>query len=297
MLQNFQGAPRSSIIYFNRSGSITGSRSGPLPFSQSTCWPFAATADFDLDGYQDVAIGCYGELLLVHPVSVDSYRADPIVGGGRVILDLAASDYSGDGRPDVLAAAFDAHAVQLFRTIPATVPVLGYVEHSARVPVDPMALVTDVDTPVLSGGQLTVSFGGGLQAGDRLRLQTGLVTISSNTVSVDGIATGTFTTGDTLTVSLNSAATLAAVQAIVRSVAYDNTSSNPGSAMRQVVFTLTDGAGGTSVPVTKPIAIMLFNDPPIADAGGGNRTVEGTSAAGAVVALDGSTQSTRRAAL
>ena len=147
--------------------------------------------------------------------------------------------------------------------------------------------MTDVDTPVLSGGQLIIAIDGGPQAGDRFTLKTGLITVLGSTVSFGGIAVGTFATGSSLTVSFNAAASLAAVQAVVRSVAYDSTSSNPASLTRQVKLVLTDGAGGTSAQVFRPVLITPFNDPPFAN-GGGNRTLPATSTAGADVVLDGS---------
>ena len=68
---------------------------------------------------------------------------------------------------------------------------------------------------------------------------------------------------DPLTVLFNSNADVAAVEAVMRNVTYENVSSNPSTAQRSVKFSVTDGDGGVSSTVAKTIVINDVNAAPV----------------------------------
>ena len=65
--------------------------------------------------------------------------------------------------------------------------------------------------------------------------------------------------------NFNSAfATVDAVQALIRSITFENVSSNPMSLTnRSITFTVYDGDGGKSNLVTRDVSITPYNDPPV----------------------------------
>ena len=134
------------------------------------------------------------------------------------------------------------------------------VENASPAAIAPNAIVNDVDSPDFSGGTLTVQFIGNGTAADRLSVLNlgngaGQIGVAGNVVSYGGVAIGTFTGGtggsNPLVVTLNSAASLAAVQALTRAVAFGNVSESPSTATRTLRFTLTDGDGGSIQGIAK----------------------------------------------
>ncbi|MBK7847178.1 MAG: cadherin repeat domain-containing protein [Zoogloea sp.] len=79
-----------------------------------------------------------------------------------------------------------------------------------------------------------------------------------------GTYSGSFGTGSTpLTVTFNSNASVAAVQALVRNITYRNTSENPSTATRSISLTVSDGTGMTSTPAVVTMAVSAVNDAPV----------------------------------
>jgi murein DD-endopeptidase MepM/ murein hydrolase activator NlpD len=121
-------------------------------------------------------------------------------------------------------------------------------------PLAPAATVTDVDSPNFNGGTLIVepaSFG---TNNDRLGVRNqgtaaGQIGVSGTDVTYGGTVIGTFMAGvgpTIVAVGLNGNATVAAVQALVRNVTYQNVGTTPTTQRKAVRFTLTDGTGFTS---------------------------------------------------
>jgi Domain of unknown function (DUF4347)/Cadherin domain/Bacterial cadherin-like domain len=119
------------------------------------------------------------------------------------------------------------------------------------------ATVTDTDSANFDAGVLTVSFAAGSDsAEDVLAIRNegsgaGQIGVSGASVSYGGTLIGTLAGGSggtSLSVTLNSNATPAAAQALLRNITYQNTDSvAPTAGARTVRFVLTDGDGGTSV--------------------------------------------------
>ena len=121
-------------------------------------------------------------------------------------------------------------------------------------------------------------------AADRLAFRPtgsgpGQVGVSGNTLSYSGVAIGTWTggtNGTPLVATFNAQADAAAVQAIVRSVTFENTSDAPTVTPRTVRFVLTDGDGGTSNAATQTVTVAELNDAPTISAPGPQTTAEDT---------------------
>ena len=140
---------------------------------------------------------------------------------------------------------------------------ISYTRGGSPLLLDIDATVSDVDATNFNAGKLTVSVSVNRQLSDVISILVGgsgtlQVSISGQTVLVGGVAIGTYTggsNGSALVVSLNTAATADRVQSLLRAIAFSNTSSQSVLA-RTVRVTLTDGVGGTSLPVNKTVNIL-----------------------------------------
>ncbi|MCI0911769.1 Ig-like domain-containing protein [Pseudomonas putida] len=128
------------------------------------------------------------------------------------------------------------------------------------------ATVSDSDSADFGGGNLTASISANGVAGeDTLGIRSvgtgaGQISLSGNTVSYGGVAIGTVaggTGGASLVVTFNANATAAAVQALVRSITYDNGNAGNGigQASRAVSLTVSDGDGATSGTATVQVTV------------------------------------------
>ncbi|MFO0425041.1 MAG: FG-GAP-like repeat-containing protein [Planctomyces sp.] len=145
-----------------------------------------------------------------------------------------------------------------------------YTIGSLPVPLDTNATITDPDSMNFSGGRLTVQLVTGFSAQDRLTIrnqgtQIGRVGVTGSTVTYGGVAVGTFsggTGGTALLIVLNPAATPTAVQAVLRNVAFHFVGNTADANLRTVRATVTDGDGGTSMPVQKSVRLVRRNEGP-----------------------------------
>jgi subtilisin-like proprotein convertase family protein len=143
----------------------------------------------------------------------------------------------------------------------------NYVENAAPLLLVPEAAVNDADNTDFQGGALTVAFATNGMAADQLGvLDTGGITAAAGTVAFQGTNFGAVsggTNGTALVITFNSTnATPAVVQALVRAVAFANTSDTPATNARSVRFTVTDGAGGLGA-ATKLLGVIAVNDMPV----------------------------------
>jgi hypothetical protein len=125
----------------------------------------------------------------------------------------------------------------------------------------PQALVYD-GTDTFAGGSLEVRL---TPTGAMNRLWLGgPAVVDGVQVSLDGAVIGEVTSNgigeNSLKVVLNSNATLAGVQRLVRSITYQNIGGSFGK--RTVEFILDDGQGGTNVPTGKMLSVSLNGDAP-----------------------------------
>ena len=201
----------------------------------------------------------------------------------KVNTDLTGPDarpavaISPDGRHATVAwqsqgqdgSGFGVYARRLAVNEPPTVALSGgtftYHEGSGLQIIDPAAAVGDSDSADFAGGQLSVALDGGLGE-DRLAIlteSTGLIQVAGNVVTYHGVVIGTLsggTGGGPLIVALNSNATPARVQALLRRVAYENLALQRSTAPRTLRVTLADGDGNVSSEATRPIQVVLAVD-------------------------------------
>ncbi|TFH86517.1 DUF4347 domain-containing protein [Billgrantia azerbaijanica] len=168
-------------------------------------------------------------------------------------------------------------------------PVIGNLEGDSVTftegdPVTPLdqggdATLSDADAPAnLDGGNLTATVSANAVAGEDILTfdTTGTVSLAGTTagsnVTVGGIVVGTLgnnvAAGNDLVVNLTTNATLARVQTLLRSVAYDNDSEAPTASTRTIDLTVTDNDGLTSAASQVSVDVVSVNDAPTLTATG-----------------------------
>ncbi|NMY52971.1 putative Ig domain-containing protein [Pseudomonas sp. WS 5011] len=135
-----------------------------------------------------------------------------------------------------------------------------------------LSTVTDSDSANFDTGNVTVSItGNGVSAEDVLSIRNqgtgaGQIGVSGSVISYGGTQIGTFSggnAGSNLVITLDSDATPATVQALVRNLTYSNSNNdNPNSAARTVRITVSDGDGGTSSNADVTVNVTPVNDLP-----------------------------------
>ena len=157
----------------------------------------------------------------------------------------------------------------------------SWTENATPVLISSNAQITDVDSPNFEGGQLVVSVTSNAHASDRISVrnvgtgggQIGVtVSGSTTTVTYGGVALGTLTGTNRMTVFLNANATIAAVQALLRQVVFSNISEAPSTLTRTITASVNDGDRGTSNLLTKTIQVISTNDAPVIEAFGTTAT-------------------------
>jgi ELWxxDGT repeat protein len=144
-----------------------------------------------------------------------------------------------------------------------------YVEKNPVVAIAPTATLTDADSAALQNGLLTATIVDNLSPGDRLRVKnvgtgSGQIGVSGDVVSYGGKQIGTLSGQDEtlLSVRLNSSATLAAVQALIRSIGFATSGDAPIASPRSITISISDGDGGIG-EATVAVAIQAVNDAPV----------------------------------
>lgn len=179
-----------------------------------------------------------------------------LVGGGTATVSLTVTNVN------------DAPVIDLNGANAGTGTALNYIENMGPSGMAPSTLVTDIDSPILDGGTVTVAITSGADAADRLGvLNQGIgpfqVGISDGIVTWAGTIVGTVTggeNGEPLVITFNDQGTGYVVGMVTRAIVFENTSDNPSATPRTVTFTVTDGAGGTSEPVTTTIHVRPIDD-------------------------------------
>ncbi|HEY0111832.1 MAG TPA: tandem-95 repeat protein, partial [Allosphingosinicella sp.] len=190
-------------------------------------------------------------------------RDDGANGGGHISKDPEADTFSWDVTPvndAPVLGGLDANQVI-------------YNENDLRVRLDGGSdmTVADVDSEALDGGTLRVVYNH--QSGDRLLVvTTGGVSVSqgSKILVNDGsssVEIGTMSLYQAdgqkgIEVALNSAATPARLQQLLRALHFDNSSDNPATGTRTFTWTLTDGDGDTAT-ASSTVIVSAINDRPV----------------------------------
>ncbi|MFZ4289021.1 cadherin domain-containing protein [Variovorax sp. HJSM1_2] len=160
-----------------------------------------------------------------------------------------------DGSLDSLAVTRDI-AITTVNDAPVvatTGSALAITENDAATAIDPGVAVSDADNTTLSGATVHISTnyvnGEDLLAFSNANGITGSWDAASGTLTLSGTAT------------------VADYQAALRSLSYINTSDNPSTATRTVVFTVSDGVL-SSLAATRDITITAINDAPVVTTSG-----------------------------
>ncbi|WP_437200847.1 hypothetical protein [Planctomicrobium sp. SH664] len=240
---------------------------------------------------------------LLRSLTYRSLESDPAFSTRTVSFVLTDGD---GGTSNTITQLLSVKGVNKAPQLTGSTTTRAYTENGAPLVVlNTNATVKDVDSPDLISGRLTVSFTENGASSDRLTIlhqgtKKNQIGVSDSAISFGGVEIGTFTGGigtTPLVVTFTStAATPAAVQALVRRIAFHSVSEDPPTALRTVSFVLTDGDGGTSNPLTQQISVRSVNDAPVLatelvsrtfDVGSGPLTIlPATSTVGDVDSLD-----------
>lgn len=182
----------------------------------------------------------------------------------------------------VTTAAFGTEPWVFDALAPLIQPVsaVSYVEDTPPVALMPGATVTDADSLDFDGGYLRGEVIQGGTSVDQISVAqqgtgAGQVSTAGTTVMVGGVAVGTFGgVGVTpLLVNLNSSATPARVQAVLRALLFQAAGDNPGSSVRVVAITLDDGDGHVSAGGRAYVDVIPVADPPVIQLPGAGQTL------------------------
>lgn len=141
---------------------------------------------------------------------------------------------------------------------------------TAPVLLDPDVTITDADSANFDGGTLTIQLVNNVEDSDMLEIRSlGSATqglrLNLSDILYNGVVIGSLAGGKNslpLVISLNSAATAAITQVLLRNITYRSASGTPSMLPRSVQVTLTDGDGGASLPVSKAVRLTTSNIPP-----------------------------------
>jgi len=134
---------------------------------------------------------------------------------------------------------------------------LGYQRNAPPLVLAANATVTDSDSPNFDGGQLRVRIAVGYGTANRLKIGSGFSVGTDGVVrqgsTIIGVRARTGIGKDELMITFNSNATASVVQALTRSITYQNLGGSAGQ--RKIIFTLSDGDGGQSAERTVTVNV------------------------------------------
>lgn len=145
----------------------------------------------------------------------------------------------------------------------------SYTENTAPVRVAPDAIFSTFNINSFAGGTLRFSIATNYQASDRLDFVStgtaaGQVSFAGNDVSYGGVLIGRVSSGvQTRTVTFNAAATVASIQAVIRSLTFEHTTDSPSAAPRDITLFLDNGNNGVSNLAVARMTVVPVNDSPL----------------------------------
>lgn len=247
-----------------------------------TCWlaMLCASAAADVEDAVSREISIFaGSLTAVATADAASRESSVFAGSLQPIAvrDAATREFSImiGGAPRVEARDAVAREFSILVQTPpvvilATTPLL-YREGEAALRIDASATVENQDSTDFGGGFLRVEFITGEAAGDLLTIEEtpgGIISLETDgEVRFEGVAIGTLTGGnggEAMVVTLNAEATIAATQALVRSIAFAKPTRFPLAGVREIGFTLADALTGEGPTATRDIIVEPVNHDPVA---------------------------------
>ncbi|MFT3857957.1 MAG: cadherin domain-containing protein [Aquabacterium sp.] len=167
---------------------------------------------------------------------------------------------------------------------------LSYTEGDAATVIDQggnATVVLDSNGGFATGGSLTVSFAAGsTSAEDVLGIRNqgsgaGQIGVSGGNITYGGTVIGSYTggsSGSNLVITLNSAASDAALTALVRNITYANTNTAaPSTTSRTVRYSITNALGHSSANFDATVSVSGANDAPTNTVPTGQNTNEDTN--------------------
>jgi VCBS repeat-containing protein len=260
----------ASIAISPTVGLVTNERGGTATFSVVLTSIPSASVAFGLSS-SDVSEGTVSPSSLtfdstnwnvpqiVTVTGVDDSAIDGDVAYSIVTEAATSADvtYSGFNPDDVTVINGD-----LDIAVSTSVGVTQYGSGQAAVGVDGRFAVAGTNA-YLTGGSLTVSVTQNGGPNDRLEIRndgtgSGQVGVAGSEVSFGGVVVGGFAggSGSPLTVTFNSAATRAALEAVARAVTYRDVNAN-AQGNRTISFTVVDGDGVSQPVVQKSVRVGL----------------------------------------
>ncbi len=152
-------------------------------------------------------------------------------------------------------------------------PAESYTEGAAPTIIDSTITLVDGDSPDFATGLISVEITTGGSTGDRLLVNDegagpGQIGVSGSDITYGGVVIGSFSGGanetDPLVISLNANADALATQALLRNIAYWNTSDSPLETARSIEFSMSDGDGGASNVISQTVNVTAVAGNPIA---------------------------------
>ena len=145
-------------------------------------------------------------------------------------------------------------AIDLNGDTDGTSGAVNYTEQSAPTAIAPDALLRDFDSFIFDGATFQISLTANATSADELLLlhegmDPGQIGIVGNDIYYGGTLIGTFaggSGGSDLVITTNGAADALSVDAVIRTIAFHNTSDDPLPAPRTVTVTATDTASQTA---------------------------------------------------
>ncbi|MCH7866063.1 MAG: DUF4347 domain-containing protein, partial [Myxococcales bacterium] len=145
---------------------------------------------------------------------------------------------------------------------------ITYTENDPATIIDGGATVSDTDNSNYNGGTLTVSIISGNTSNDSISgLSGGGVTFVGGAAKVGVTKVGNYSGGsgtNPYVITWNNKSDPAAIQQVMRQIAYSNTSDAPDTTSRIVQFALTDPDGNVSNSATQTINLIAAPDAPTA---------------------------------
>ena len=144
-----------------------------------------------------------------------------------------------------------------------------YTENTAPVRIASNATFTTFNIGTFAGGSLQFAVASNFQTGDQLGIRSsgtgpGQISVSGNDVSYGGILIGTLSDGTrNRAVQFNSAATSAAIEAVIRALTFEHTTDAPTAVQRQVSVFLDNANNGASNLAFALVGVVPTNDSPV----------------------------------